>query len=397
MNQALKILTVFGTRPEVIKLFPILDRVKKDGRFRSIVVCTSQHREMIEDLLALFDIEIDHDLNIMRPDQSLTDISTRVLCNLEPLLKAHSPDLLLVQGDTTTALAGALAAFYQKIPVGHVEAGLRSFDKMHPYPEEINRRLISPLASIHFTPTRHNAVNLFSEGIPSSHVFVTGNTVIDSLLYVAKRNGGTLGRYLPVNALNSHRLVLVTAHRRENHGVPLENLCHALRELVHSFTDIRILYPVHLNPNVKKTVYDILGSEERIHLVDPLPYEPFVEAMRKSYLILTDSGGIQEEGPSLRIPVLVFRKVTERPEGVSTGGVKIIGVSKEKIVQEVAHLLENSSAYRKMMAEYNPYGDGRAAERILQAILFYFNRGKRPDDFRSEDTLKEKKKNETTQ
>ena len=375
------ILTIFGTRPEVIKLYPVLEKLKASQELKSIAVSTSQHREMIDDLLKLFSIVPDYDLNIIRENQSLVDISTRALSGLDPILKQHRPNLVLVQGDTTTAFIGALAAFYHKIPVGHIEAGLRSFNKMHPYPEEINRRLISLVTDIHFTPTIQNARNLHKEYIEPSKIFITGNTVIDSLLYVAQKNRNTLNNYLKLEALNSHRLILVTAHRRENWGKPLENLCHALNDIVKSFSDVQIVYPVHLNPNVRKTVFEILANQERIHLLDPLPYEPFVEAMAKSYMIITDSGGIQEEGPSLQKPILVFRKVTERPEGLSTGGVKLLGLEKENVFREASRLLKDPEAYQSMIANHNPYGDGYAAERIVQAILHYFDLALRPKDF----------------
>ncbi|MFX0204079.1 MAG: non-hydrolyzing UDP-N-acetylglucosamine 2-epimerase [Candidatus Hodarchaeota archaeon] len=383
-NRPLTILTIFGTRPEVIKLFPVLEKLGLSQDLKSLTVSTSQHREMIEDLLTLFSIKPEHDLNIIKENQSLVDISTRALRRLDPLLKRYRPDLVIVQGDTTTAFIGALAAFYRKIPVGHVEAGLRSYNKMHPYPEEINRKLISTLCDLHFAPTVKNAENLRREGSDPDKIFVTGNTVIDSLLYIVNRNRNTLSKYFPVETLNSHRLVLVTAHRRENWGKPLENLCHALRELARSFTDVEILYPVHLNPNVRKTAFAILANQERIYLLDPLPYEPFIEAMTKAYLIITDSGGIQEEGPSLRKPILVFRKVTERPEGIATGGVKLVGLERDNIVREASCLLEGRQAYQEMVATHNPYGDGNAGQRIVQAILHYFKRGDRPMDFRCE-------------
>ena len=380
-----KILLIFGTRPEVIKLFPILNNHHQNEIFTYIITSTSQHREMIDDLLKLFKIKPNYDLNIIQENQSLGDISIRALAGLDPILKRDKPDLVLVQGDTTTAFIGALAAFYHKIPVGHVEAGLRSFDDMNPYPEEVNRRLISVVSHLHFAPTVRNAENLYREGIKKEKVFITGNTVIDSLLHIAKQKKGTLKRYLPEETLNSLRLILVTAHRRENWGEPLENLCYALRDLAQSFGDIRIVYPVHLNPNVRKAPFEILANQERIHLINPLSYEPFVEAMTKAYLIITDSGGIQEEGPSLQKPVLVFRKVTERPEGLTTGGVKLVGLERENVIREASRLLEDPAAYQSMIAKHNPYGDGRAAERIIQAILHYFKLGPRPQDFISTD------------
>jgi UDP-N-acetylglucosamine 2-epimerase (non-hydrolysing) len=383
-DSPLTIFSICGTRPEAIKLLAIWEKLRRDNRFKNIVVSTSQHREMIDDLFALFSIKPDHDLDIIQPNQSLTDISTRALSRLEPLLKQYRPDLVLVQGDTTTAFIGALAAFYQKILVGHVEAGLRSRNKMHPYPEEINRRLISLVCDLHFAPTERSAENLLKEGVGSESIFVTGNTVIDSLLDVAKRGRNTLSRYLPVETPDSQRMLLVTAHRRENWGRPLEKLCHALRDLTKNYPDIRVVYPVHLNPNVRKTVFRVLDNQPRVHLLHPLPYEPFVEAMVKAYLIITDSGGIQEEGPSLGKPILVFRKVTERPEGLATGGVKLVGLEKENVVRETSRLLDDMVAYQEMVTNYNPYGDGHAAGRIVKAILHHFGYGDRPEDFRAE-------------
>lgn len=384
-SRSLTLMTIFGTRPEVIKLNPILSTINRNEYIKSIVVSTSQHRKMIDDLLDLFSIKVDHDLNIMQENQSLIDISIRALSGLEPLFKAYHPDMVIVQGDTTTAFIGALASFYHKIPVGHVEAGLRSFDKMNPYPEEINRKFISIVSDLHFAPTIQNAENLINEGIDSSKIFITGNTVIDSLLYTSNLNRDKLKDYLPMERLNSHRIILVTAHRRENWGNPLENLCHALKDIVKNFQDVAIIYPVHPNPNVRKTAFNILSNIDRIHLLDPLPYEPFVEAMNKCYFIITDSGGIQEEGPSLKKPILVFRKVTERPEGVLAGGVKVVGLNRENLVNEAFRLLNNPFAYKKMIADYNPYGDGHAAQRIVQAILYYFHITPRPLDFKPQE------------
>jgi UDP-N-acetylglucosamine 2-epimerase (non-hydrolysing) len=336
---------------------------------------------MVEDLFALFKIKPTCDLDIMRENQSLTGISTRALTGLERVLSDYNPDIVLVQGDTTTAFIGALAAFYQKKPVGHVEAGLRSYDKFHPYPEEINRRLISVVGDLHFVPTRASRKNLENEGVPAEKIFVTGNTVIDALLDVVHHKTEAFDGYLP-SAVFSHekRMILVTAHRRENWGEPLKELCVTLKNLVHAFSDVSIVYPVHLNPNVRKTVFDILSEQDRIHLLEPLPYGAFVSAMNRAHLIITDSGGIQEEAPSLKKPVLVFRKVTERPEGVETGGVKIVGQDAKKVFSETSRLLQDQGAYENMSAGYNPYGDGFAARRIMQAILYYFKKGKRPED-----------------
>ncbi len=381
----LTIISIFGTRPEVIKIFPVLKKIEQNPIFKNIVVCTSQHREMIEELLKLFRIKPDYDLNIIQENQSLVDIATRALVGLDPILRQHRPNLVLVQGDTTTAFIGALSAFYHKVPVGHIEAGLRSFDKMQPYPEEINRRLISLVCDLHFAPTMQNIEHLCKEGVNPVKILVTGNTVIDCLLYIAGRNRQTLKRYIPPEVLNDGRLILVTAHRRENWGKPLKNLCYALCDIARSYPDVHIVYPVHLNPNVRKISFQILAKKERIYLLDPLPYEPFVEAMAKSYFIITDSGGIQEEGPSLQKPILVFRKVTERPEGLTTGGVKLIGLEREHLVREASRLLEDSAAYKEMIADYNPFGDGNAAKRIVQAILYYFNLSERPEDFRCEE------------
>jgi len=382
MNKhCLTILTIFGTRPEVIKLFPVLKTLDQRESFKNIVVSTSQHREMIKDLFDLFSIKVSHDLNIMQENQTLLTIGERALAGLDSIFKQYLPDFVLVQGDTTTAFIAALAGFYCKVPVGHVEAGLRSFDRMHPYPEEINRKLISVLCDLHFAPTKQNVANLINEGIKPEKIFLTGNTVIDSVLHIASRNRQTLKDYLSPEALNSHRMILVTSHRRENWGKPLENLCLALKELVSFYRDVQLVYPVHLNPNVRKTAYEILGDQDRVHLLAPLSYEPFIEAMAKAHFIITDSGGIQEEGPSFCKPILVFRKVTERPEGLATGCVKLIGLEREKVFQEASRLLDDPDAYRKMTANGNPYGDGRAAERIVQAIRHHFFGEDRPTDF----------------
>lgn len=381
-NQGLRVLTIFGTRPEVIKLFPVIDRLRHDYHFGGTVLSTSQHREMIDELIQLFSIEVGYDLDIMQHNQSLLDISKRTMSGLDCILKELQPHLVLVQGDTTTAFIAALAAFYHKIPIGHVEAGLRSFDKMQPYPEEINRRLISVVGDLHFAPTTQNARNLFKEGVNEQHVFVTGNTVIDALHNIVDRKLGLLSKYLPSEVLNSHRMILVTAHRRENWGEPLANLCEALKDLVRFYSDVIVVYPVHLNPNVRTTVFESLANEERVHLLEPLPYAPFVEAMAMAHIIITDSGGIQEEAPTFQKPVLVFRHVTERSEGLDTGGVKLIGLDRKDVVREASRLLNDPSEYRQMQANGNPYGDGRAAERVVQAILHHFGLADRPEDFR---------------
>jgi UDP-N-acetylglucosamine 2-epimerase (non-hydrolysing) len=377
----LKILTIFGTRPEVIKVFPVLRALDKDPSFESIAVSTSQHREMIDDLLTLFDINPGEDLNIIRENQSLVDISTRVLSGLDPILYQHHPDLILIQGDTTTAFIGALTAFYRKIPIGHIEAGLRSKSKMHPFPEEINRRLITQVADLHFAPTRSSAQNLSKEGVNHEKIFTTGNTVVDSLQYIVGRKGRPLKTHLPEKVLDFEHLIIVTAHRRENWGKPLEELCRAIQDLVRMYPDLSFLFPVHLNPKVRDTVFSIIGEWRNVFLVDPLPYDAFIRAITQSYLVITDSGGIQEECPSLGTPVLVFRKVTERPENIAAGGMKIIGLSRKNIVREVCRLLDNPEAHQQMITNHNPYGDGQAARRITQAILHHFQQADRPDSF----------------
>jgi UDP-N-acetylglucosamine 2-epimerase len=378
-------MSVFGTRPEVIKLSPLLRLFKEDDRFSSIVVSTSQHREMIEDLLEIFSIVPDHDLKVIQKEQTLHDITTRGLTALGPVLAQSRPDLVIVQGDTTSAFLGALAAFYRKIPVGHVEAGLRSLDRMHPYPEEVNRRMISSLSDLHFAPTSGNYQNLIQERIDADRIFVTGNTVIDSLRLLAARTGTSLADYLPQFSCSS-RLILVTAHRRENIGIPLARLCQGLIELASQFEDVEIVFPVHLNPKVRAIVEPLLGNRERIHLIEPLPYPAMIEVLKRAYLVVTDSGGIQEEGLAFSKPILVYRKVTERLEGIDGGGVRIIGCSREILVRTSSRLLSDQAAYQKMQTGSSPYGDGYAAERIAQGILCFFNRAQRPRGFHPDRT-----------
>ncbi len=380
-REKLRVLVLFGTRPELIKLAPVIQRLQHDDRFQTGVVTTSQHREIIADLLRLFAISPDYDLDIIQPDQSLTDISSRVLQRLPDVFSSFRPDLVLVQGDTSSAFIGALAAFYHKVPVAHVEAGLRSFDKLHPYPEEVNRRLISVLSELHFAPLAGNAQALLREGVPASAISVTGNTVIDALRDIQARGGSTLEKYVPREFMAGRRLLLVTAHRRESFGEHLEQLCKALRTLVTLHPDLAVIYPVHPNPRVRQSIMPLLGDCDRVLLIEPLPYETFVEAMSRAYLIVTDSGGVQEEAPSLGKPVLVFRKVTERGEGISSAGVKLVGLDGQRLVEEVTHLLEDDDAYAAMAQARNLYGDGQASRRIVQAILHYFDQGEPPDQF----------------
>jgi UDP-N-acetylglucosamine 2-epimerase (non-hydrolysing) len=376
-----QVLALFGTRPELIKLFPVLVCLREEG-FRVRVVSTSQHREMIAGLLRLFDVAPDHDLDVMGANQTLADIATRTLAGLDPILRDTKPDMLLIQGDTSSAFVGALAAFYRKVPVGHVEAGLRSFDKEHPFPEEINRRLISVVGDLHFAPLPSNVRNLEREGVDPERIHLTGNTVIDALRTIAARGGRRFDEHVAPRELEGRRLVLMTAHRREAFDGHLAELCRGVRELVDAYPDLLLVYPVHMNPNVRKTVMPLLGGHDRIRLVEPLPYDAFVDAMSRCHLIVTDSGGIQEEAPSLGKPVIVFRKVTERGEGVAVRGAAIVGLDREKLVAEASRLLDDEGAYAEMTRHRDVYGDGRASRRIVQAIWHYFGRGDRPEPFR---------------
>lgn len=381
-----KIMLIFGTRPEAIKLAPIIQRLKAEGsKFKPIVCVTAQHREMLDQVLNLFEIEPDYDLNLMTDNQDLFDVTVKALNGLKEILKKEKPDIALVQGDTTTSFVASLAAFYLKIPLGHVEAGLRTYNKYSPFPEEKNRHLTGVLADYHFAPTEWAKNNLLKENAPEDRIWVTGNTVIDALLWVVSRQKSAGGeqywnRYfkerwgltLTTNT-NTCKLILVTGHRRESFGEGFRNICLALKEIAKDRHDIKIVYPVHLNPNVQKPVRDILSDIPNIYLIGPLDYEPFVYLMEKAYLILTDSGGIQEEAPSLGKPVLVMRNVTERPEGIEAGVVKLVGTDKERIVAETEILLDDKKAYEEMARASNPYGDGKAAERIvdiLEEVLF---------------------------
>jgi len=370
------VLVVFGTRPEAIKMAPVIAGLRSQGpRIRTRVAVTAQHREMLDQVLSLYGIVPDHDLDIMRPHQTLTQITTRALDRLGRLLDEQSPDLVLVQGDTTTTFAAALAAFYRRIPVGHVEAGLRTYDKFHPFPEEINRRLTSHIADWHYAPTAGARRALLREGVEASRILVTGNTVIDAVLAVAKKpfSGSPVAGWVPNPR---RRLILVTAHRRENFGAPLESICLALRDLVDRYADVEVIYPVHLNPQVRGPVRSLLGGRERIRLVPPMAYHAFVALMARSTIILTDSGGIQEEAPSLGKPVLVLRRVTERPEAEEAGTVEVVGTDRKRIVAAARRLLEDPRAYRRMARRINPYGDGKAAARIVRHIVF-LSRGSR--------------------
>ena len=364
-----KILTVFGTRPEAIKMAPLIKALQNDKNFLVKVVVTAQHRQMLDQVLELFAIVPDYDLNIMRATQSLTGITKRCLIGLEEIIHAESPDLMLVHGDTTTTFSASLAAFYQKVPIGHVEAGLRTADKYCPYPEEMNRRLTGAIAELHFAPTEIARANLLKENVATEKIFVTGNTVIDALLQTSKKNY-PIEELLP-NVDWNKRIILLTAHRRENWGSPLKDIFIAARKLIANFQDTELIFPVHRNPAIALVAQEILGGRDRIHLIEPLSYLPFVALMNKSYLILTDSGGMQEEAPSLGKPVLVLREFTERPEAVVAGTVKVVGSRQEQIYEAGAGLLEDAACYKKMSQAVNPYGDGHASEKIIIAIKKY--------------------------
>jgi len=362
----LKILTVFGTRPEAIKMAPVIKELEKyPDKIESMVCVTGQHREMLDQVLKIFDITPDIDLDLMKKNQTLEELTAKVFPEITKVIKNIHPDMLLVQGDTTTAMLTALAAFYQKIKVGHVEAGLRTNDTYNPFPEEINRRLISVVSSYNFAPTETAYKALVNEGFKEDSIYITGNTVIDALFMTVKKKH-ELNPDIPIN---DRRIILVTAHRRESFGGPFENICNALKDIAIRNKDIEIIYPVHLNPNVQKPVNEILANVERVHLIEPLEYLDFVHLMNKSYFILTDSGGIQEEAPALGKPVLVMREKTERPEAVEAGTVKLVGTDMEKIVKETEKLLNDKKAYDRMSKAHNPYGDGKAAERIVKILL----------------------------
>lgn len=361
-----RIFVIIGTRPEAIKMAPVVKEIQKHSDELKLIICsTGQHREMLEPMFSLFEIEPDIDLDLMLHNQTLTALISSAIVTLTRTLEEFLPHLVLVQGDTTTAMVGGLSAFYLKIPVGHIEAGLRTGNRYNPFPEETNRRLISVLATYHFAPTETAMNALLREGISPQHILLTGNTVVDALFMVLQREDEfDLG-------FSAHldKLIVVTAHRRENFGKPLENICLALKEIVRRNPDVEIVYPVHLNPNVREPVYRILANEARINLISPLAYEKFVYLMNKSYLILTDSGGVQEEAPTLGKPVLVLRNQTERPEAVEAGIVKIVGTDTQNIVNEVERLLNNQCEYDRMSQAISPYGDGHASERIIRVIL----------------------------
>ena len=379
MHKKQKILIIFGTRPEAVKMAPLINILKENSDIFDLQICvTAQHRQMLDQVMDLFKIRSDYDLDLMKPNQDLTDITSNVLLELRKVLKKERPDQVIVQGDTTTTFAASLAAFYEKIEVVHVEAGLRTGNPFSPWPEEINRRITTTIASIHFAPTAKARENLLKENISPERIYVTGNTVIDALLQVHQQiiSDPSLLRNLEQNFSfldPKKRLILVTGHRRENFGDGFENICRSLKQVVGENPDIELLYPVHLNPNVQEPVKRILGldknsSESRIHLIEPLDYVPFVYLMSRSHLILTDSGGVQEEAPSLGKPVLVMRDTTERPEAVDAGTARLVGTNPELVVRETNRLLSDNAFYSSMSRAHNPYGDGKASLRILQIL-----------------------------
>ena len=366
-------MTVFGTRPEAIKMAPVvLELAKHPEEIVPVVTVTAQHREMLDQVLNLFKIKPDHDLDIMAAGQTLFDITSRAMMGLDKVLQEEHPDIVLVHGDTTTTFAGALAAYYHQVSVGHVEAGLRTHNKYSPFPEEMNRKLTGSIADLHFAPTSTSEQNLLSESIDGEQIFVTGNTVIDALHKTVRDDFQFENEMLQKIDFKNKRVILVTTHRRENLGEPMRHVYQALRRLVEEFEDVEIVFPVHKNPKVREVVNEELGGMSKVHLIDPLDYEPFANLMHRSHLILTDSGGVQEEAPALGKPVLVLRDTTERPEAVEAGTVKLIGTDKDVVYKEARELLTNQEEYSRMSEACNPYGDGKASQRIIQAILYHY-------------------------
>lgn len=380
MDKQIKVLSVFGTRPEAIKMAPLVLELQKRPEIESLVCITAQHREMLDSVMQQFEIQADYDLDIMEQRQDLTGITTRVLERMQGVLEVAKPDLVLVHGDTTTTFAGALAAFYAKIPVGHVEAGLRTFDRWSPFPEEMNRSLVGRIATLHFAPTANNAQNLEREAV-NGDIFVTGNTVIDAMAYTVRGRGFVSDELNQID-FSGRRIIALTCHRRENYGQPMRNIFTAVRKLALTYPDVLIVYPVHLSPVVRSTAQELLGDVANIRLISPLDAVDMHRLMAKSYLVMTDSGGIQEEAPALGKPVLVLRRETERPEAVEAGTVKLAGTETEPIFQLASELLDDAVCYDRMAKAVNPYGDGQACPRIADAILYQFGLSEnKPDAF----------------
>ncbi|PPA69601.1 non-hydrolyzing UDP-N-acetylglucosamine 2-epimerase [Jeotgalibacillus proteolyticus] len=370
MSKRIKVMTIFGTRPEAIKMAPLVLELKKQSDvFEPIVTVTAQHRQMLDQVMSIFNITPDYDLNIMKDRQTLIDVTTRGLEGLDRVMKETKPDIVLVHGDTTTTFVASLAAFYNQIAVGHVEAGLRTWNKYSPFPEEMNRQLTGVMADLHFSPTDQSAANLIRENKPEASIYITGNTAIDALSTTVRED------YTSeiLTNLGMDRLILLTAHRRENLGEPMKNMFRAIKRIVDEHSDVQVVYPVHMNPAVREIAQEILGGDSRIHLIEPLDVIDFHNFASKAYLILTDSGGVQEEAPSLGVPVLVLRDTTERPEGIEAGTLKLAGTEEEQIYSMAKELVTDPSAHEKMSKASNPYGDGKASERIAEAIRFHFN------------------------
>lgn len=377
----IKIMSIFGTRPEAIKMAPVVKALEQDGRFESRVCVTAQHREMLDQVLRLFDIRPDHDLGIMQANQTLTQITQRALEGVEQVLIEERPQMILVQGDTTTAFAATLAAFYQKVGVGHVEAGLRTDQIYDPFPEEMNRRMITVLTDVHLPPTQASRANLLACGVPEARIYLTGNTVIDAMQHILAQGAGQLPAEVAARP-GGRRLVLVETHRRENLGEPMASVCCAIKRLVADFDDVEIVFSVHRNPKVREVVMPALSDLPRVHLLEPMDYAVLVRLMKESYLVLTDSGGIQEEAPSLGVPALVLRKTTERPEGVEAGNARLVGTDEEVVYQQAATLLSDRDAYLRMSQTANPYGDGFSAARVVGALAHHFGLvSRRPSEF----------------
>ncbi len=368
MNK-IKVMSVFGTRPEAIKMAPLVKALEKDERFESIVCVTAQHREMLDSVLEIFDIKPQYDLNIMAHGQTIIDISNKVLKGVDEVIKKCNPNIVLVHGDTSTTLNGALAAFYNKVPVGHVEAGLRSYDLYSPFPEEANRKLTGVITNLHFAPTKTNENNLISEGVNKERIFITGNTVIDALLSVANENHIFEDKTLNTIDFENKKVILLTTHRRENWGEPMENIFKAMIDLINENEDVEVIFPMHKNPAIRELAHKYFDKYlDKVHLIEPLEYVEFTNLMAKVYLIMTDSGGIQEEAPALGKPVMVLRTETERPEAVEAGTVKLAGINKDTILNIANELIKNNGAYRNMAQATNPYGCGKACKRILDIL-----------------------------
>ena len=380
MNK-LKVMSVFGTRPEAIKMAPLVKALQNCDEIESIVCLTGQHREMLDSVMDIFKLKADYDLAIMEKRQTLSTITTKTILGMDGVLDEAKPDLVLVHGDTSTTFAGALSAFYHQVKVGHVEAGLRTWDKYSPFPEEMNRTMVGDIADLHFSPTKANADNLRREAV-AGDIFITGNTAIDAMKYTVQKDYRFSTEFLNSLDFENRRVITVTCHRRENYGKPMEDIMHAILDVVDAHPDADVVYPVHLSPTVRECVFPILGGHDRIHLIDPIDVEEMHNLMARSFMVMTDSGGLQEEAPALGKPVLVMRRETERPEAIAAGTAKLAGVDRSVIVSMANELLDDPAAYAKMAKAVNPYGDGEASSRIVQAILWHFGRSpEKPADF----------------